>query len=75
MESVSLGGRPVAGFGIGQPVGVGDVSVGVSPAYAAVMTGAAAGLLAYVLRAPTWGAVLSGAGAALVTMVGIERAA
>lgn len=74
MERISLGGRPAAGFALGQPIGSSD-SGGVSPTYAAVMTGAAAGLLVYVLRAPTWGAVLAGAGTALVTKVGIERAA
>ena len=38
------------------------------------MTGAAVGLLAYVLKAPLWGAILSGAGATVVTNWGIERA-
>jgi hypothetical protein len=53
---------------------VGLAGPGASPVYAAVMTGAAAGLLATVLRAPLWGAILAGAGAAFVTHVGIERA-
>ena len=72
-----MGGRAVAGFALGQPVGLVASSDGgsvVSPTYAAVMTGATVGLLAYVLKAPLWGAVVSGAGAALVTKYGIDRA-
>ena len=65
----------MAGFSLGQPVGVGAASGVASPAYAATMTGAAAGLLAYVLSAPVWGALVVGAAAAIVTKAGIERAA
>ena len=72
METISLGGRPAAGFALGQPVGVGEGGV-VSPRYASVMTGAAAGLFAYVLHAPVWGAVVVGAGAAIITKASIDR--
>lgn len=43
-------------------------------ALASVMTGAAAGLLAYVLKAPLWGSILVGAGGAVATKVIIDRA-
>ena len=56
-------------------VGVSDAPIGASPVFAAVMTGAAAGLLAHVLKAPTWGAIAAGVGGALLTKVGIDRAA
>lgn len=74
MEYVSLGGRQVPGFALGQPAGVVETGV-VSSRYAALMTGAAAGLLTYVLDAPVWGAVAVGAGAALITKVSIDRTA
>ena len=74
METISLGNRPVPGFALGQPVGVGDGGV-VTPTYAAMMTGAAAGLLTYVLNAPVWGAVVVGALVATTTKYGIDRAA
>ena len=64
----------MVGFALGQPVGVGDGGA-VSPRYASLMTGAAAGLLAYVLDAPVWGSILVGAGAAVATKVVIDRAA
>ena len=73
MESISLGGRQVSGFALGQQVGVGEDGVA-SSKYAALMTGAAAGLLVYVLDAPVWGAVVAGAATALVTKVSIDRA-
>ncbi len=57
------------------PVGLAGVDVRVSPAFAALMTGAAAGLLAHVLHAPTWGSIAVGVGAALVTHVGIDQTA
>lgn len=75
MENVSLGGRTVPGFALGQPVGVGDASATVSPVYASVMTGAAAGLLAYVLSAPVWGAIVAGAAVATTTKYAIDRSA
>jgi hypothetical protein len=71
METISRGGRPVAGF-----VGAATTSSpGVSPAYAAIATGATVGLLAYVLKAPAGWAVLIGSAGALVTKVGIDAAA
>jgi hypothetical protein len=71
MEHVSRGGRSVAGFALGR---VGDApGPAATPILAAVMTGAAAGLLAYTLRAPTWGALLAGSGAMLVTKLAIDR--
>jgi hypothetical protein len=73
MDAIRFGGRPVAGFALGQ--GIGDAPVGANPTYAAVMTGAAVGLGAYVLRAPVWGAVVSGALAALLAKTGMDRAA
>jgi len=53
---------------------VGVAGPGASPVFAAVMTGAAVGLFAHVVRAPLWGAIVAGAAAAFVTHVGIERA-
>lgn len=50
------------------------VSLGGQP-YAALMTGAAAELLAYVLDAPVWGSVLIGSGTALATKVSLDRTA
>ena len=74
MESVAFGGRKVPGFALGEQVGVGESTTLVSPTYASLMTGAAAGLLAYTLRAPAWGAVLLGAAAATTTKYAIDRA-
>lgn len=74
MEGVAIGGRTVPGFALGQSVGVGDASAGVSPAYAAIMTGGTIGLLVYVLKAPLWGAIVAGSGAALLTKLGVDRA-
>ncbi len=71
MEVIYRGGRPVGGFGLGQQqpaTGSGTVAL------ASMMTGATAGLLAYVLKAPLWGAVLAGTGAAVVTKYAIDRA-
>jgi len=73
-ETVSLGGRPVAGFALGDSVAT-TPSGTVSPRYAALMTGAAAGLLAHTLRAPLWADVLVGAAAAVATKASIDRAA
>lgn len=74
MERVSLGNRRVSGFAIGGE-SVGVPSVLASPMYAAIMTGTAAALLAYTLKAPAWGSVIAGAGAAIVTKYGIDAAA
>lgn len=46
-----------------------------TPALAAVMTGATAALLVYVLKGPIWASVLTGAAAALVTKVAIDKSA
>lgn len=60
----------------GAPSGdLAGVDIRVSPAFAALMTGAAAGLLAHVLHAPMWGSIAAGVGAALVTHVGIDQTA
>ena len=73
MERIALGGRQVQGFALGQPTGVGVGEGGVvSPRYASLMTGAAAGLLVYVLSAPVWLAIVAGAGAAVVTKASID---
>ena len=64
-----------AGALSGDPTGLAGVDVRVSPAFAALMTGAAAGLLAHVLHAPMWGSIAAGVGAALVTHVGIDQTA
>ena len=42
---------------------------------AAVMTGATVGLLAHVFKAPIGVSLLAGAGAAIVTKLGIDKAA
>jgi hypothetical protein len=55
--------------------GLAGVDIRVSPVFASLMTGAAAGLLAHVLHAPMWGAIVTGVGAALVTHVGIDKTA
>jgi hypothetical protein len=73
METISFGGRTVRGFALGDASGA--PSPGASPVFAAVMTGATAGLLAYVLKAPLWGSIVAGSGAAFVTKWGIDRAA
>ena len=70
MDVVCRGGHQVAGFGVGGSAPSPPPTV----AIASVMTGAAAGLLAYVLRAPVWGAILVGAGSAVVAKVAIDRA-
>ena len=77
METISFGGRSVAGFGLGAPASGASAWYGVvaSPAYASLMSGAAAGLLAYTLRAPVWGAVLIGTAGAVATKIGIDKAA
>lgn len=65
-----------AGALSGEPsTGLAGVDIRVSPVFAALMTGAAAGLLAHVLHAPMWGSIVVGAGAALVTHVGIDQTA
>jgi len=74
METISLGGHIVPGFALGAPSTPSNDGGG-TVALASMMTGATAGLLAYVVKAPVWGAVLAGAGAALLTKVGIDRAA
>jgi hypothetical protein len=63
------------GLGEGPSMGLAGVSVSMSPAFASLMVGATAGLLAHVLHAPFWGALTVGVGAALVTNVGIDKAA
>lgn len=73
MESISMGGRVVGGFGLADQVGVGAVAV--SPRYAALMTGVAVGLGAYVLRAPVWGAIVVGSLGAITTKYAIDKAA
>ena len=73
MESISLGGRPIAGFALADQIGVGADSA--SPKYAALMTGAAAGLFVYVLKAPVWGAIVVGSLAAITTKYAIDQAA
>jgi hypothetical protein len=75
MEHISLGGRPVAGFAsgqLGQPIGLGAPG---PVTYAALMTGAAAGLLVYVLKGPVWGAIVAGSAVAMATKYTIESAA
>ncbi len=73
MERISFNGRQVPGFGLGQTKP--DVKFSVSPAVAAVSVGVTAGLLAAVLHAPLWGTLVAGSAAALVTKVGIDKAA
>ena len=74
-ENISMGGRQVQGFALGAPIGVGAIGDGVSPTYAAVMTGATAGLAVLVFKGPLWGAIISFAGVAVLTKIGIENAA
>lgn len=71
METLYRGGREVGRAGVGDSVVVRE---GAPVALASVMTGATAGLVAYVLRAPLWGALLVGAGGALVTKLAIDGA-
>jgi hypothetical protein len=77
METISMGGRPVAGFAVGEIglAGEGAPPGTVSPRYAALMTGAAAGLLAHALDAPLWGDIAVGVVAAVVTKASIDKAA
>ena len=78
METISFGGQQVAGFALGQspPVGVGaDTPYVATPRYAALMTGAAAGLLAHTLDAPLWGDIVVGVVAAVATKVAIDKTA
>lgn len=72
MDTLYLAGRPVRGFALGDDSPTAPAGAGVVTA-AAVMAGAAAGLLAHVLRAPLWGSLLGAAGAALATKVAIDR--
>ena len=74
MERISLNGRQVPGFALGQAK-PDTVKFSVSPAVAAVSVGVTAGLLAAVLHAPLWGTLVAGSAAALVTKVGIDKAA
>ena len=74
LQTVSLGGRPVRGFALGDPSPAG-AEVTATPAIAALAVGATAGLLANLLKAPLWGAILAGAGAAVTTKFTIDRAA
>lgn len=70
MEVIYRGGRPIGGFGLGdQPVAGGG-----TVALASMMTGATAGLVAHMAKAPLWGAILIGTGAAVVTKWAIDRA-
>ena len=71
MDTVSLGGRRVAGFSLGAdsaPV------VTATPAVAAMAVGTTASLFVAALKAPMWGTILAGSLAALVTKVAIDRA-
>lgn len=69
------GANQVGALGDGPSTGLAGVDVRVSPAFASIMAGAAAGLLAHVLHAPTWGAILTGGAVAMVTNVGIDKTA
>lgn len=77
VENSEIVVRPCASqagtLGDGPGVGLAQAGGG-SMLYAELMTGAAVGLLAHILRAPLWGAVVAGAGAALMTRIGIDRA-
>jgi len=74
MESISLNGRRVPGFALGQ-ASADTVKFAVTPAVAAVGVGVTAGLLAAVLHAPLWGTLVAGCAGALFTKVGIDKAA
>jgi hypothetical protein len=65
----------VGALGEGPSTGLAGVNVTVSPVMASLAVGATVGLLAHVLHAPFWGSLLAGAGAAMVTNVGIDKAA
>ena len=69
MESISLGGRPVPGFALGE-----SVTVSATPVVAALMVGATVGLLAHVLPASTGAAILYGAGATVLAKIGMDKA-
>jgi hypothetical protein len=56
-----------------RPLGETPASSDTTPAVAAVMTGATAGLIVYVFKGPVWASILVGAFAALVTKATIER--
>lgn len=75
MERISLNGRAIPGFSLGQDASKETVKFAVTPAVAAVSVGITAGLLAAVLHAPLWGTIVVGAGAALATKVGVDKAA
>ncbi len=75
METISLNGRAVPGFSLGQDASKETVKFAVTPAVAAVSVGVTAGLLAAVLHAPLWGTIVAGCAGALFTKVGIDKAA
>jgi hypothetical protein len=75
MERIFLNGCPKNGFFIGQTAAPETVRFTVSPSVAAVSVGVTAGLLAAVLKAPLWGSIVAGCAGALVTKVGIDKAA
>ena len=75
METISLNGRAVPGFSLGQDASKETVKFAVTPAVAAVSVGITAGLLAAVLHAPLWATIVAGSAAALVTKVGIDKSA
>ena len=75
MERISLNGRAVPGFSLGQDASKETVKFAVTPAVAAVSVGVTAGLLAAVLHAPLWGTIVAGCAGALVTKVGIDKSA
>jgi putative hemolysin len=52
-----------------------SASSGVSPTYAAAMTGAAAGLAVLVFKGPLWGAITVFSGVAIATKLTIDRVA
>lgn len=74
-ETISLGGRRVTGFSLGDDSSKPASIVKVTPALAAVSVGVTAGLFAAVLHAPVWGSILAGSAAAIVTKVGIDKSA
>jgi hypothetical protein len=69
---IFLGGRQVSGFALSAES---TSSGGVSPTYAAAMTGAAAGLAVLVFKGPLWGAVTVFSGVAIATKLGLDRVA
>ena len=54
---------------------LGAVDSTTTPALAAIMTGATAGLLVYVFKGPLWVSVLGGAVVAAATKASIDQAA